>query len=167
MPYRQRHTPDPTASSGGISRHHCVPYGLFEAGCERGCVSECKSMQRLLPLDIIKRSNVHVVLDYTSAIQFNGLCLVIVPRIQHLPRLFLMVESWMLSDLVWGEWGLELPLDVHLGSFVASLMSHWCTLGGILEGWQLLWILLHVFSIWIKMTFFVVHWSSGAVDMAL
>ncbi len=66
----------------------------------------------------------------------SGFCLGTLPWMSFLPSLFLTIESWTLTLIEASE--ACSSLDVVLGSFTTSWMSHCCTLGVILVDQPLL-----------------------------
>ena len=97
----------------------------------------------------------------------SGFRLGTLPCRPFLPSLFLMVESWTLTLTEASE--ACSSLDVVVGSFVTSWMSHRCALGVILVSRPLLGRFSTVpcfCHLWI-MALTVVRWSPKALEMAL
>ncbi len=97
----------------------------------------------------------------------GSFCLGTLPWMPFLPSLFLIVESWTLTLIEASE--ACSYLDVVLGSFMTSWMSHHCTLGIILVGRPLLGRFITVPSLlhlWI-MALTMGRWSPKALEMAL
>ncbi len=98
----------------------------------------------------------------------SGFCLGTLPWMPFLSSLFLIVESWTLTLLEASK--ACSSLDVVLGSFMTSWMSHHCALGVILVGQPTklgrFTTIPSCLYLWI-MALTMVRWSPKSLEMAL